>query len=360
MKDTLLGFEPIFRPLILLVVSLIMGFISHYIIFKILERISKRTRTLFDDSFVKHCRVPSRWILIMIVFYFSMPLLNLSSPEGGFFENFISLVLILTVSWFLVKLTFVFEEVILSQFKIEVEDNLRARKIITQIHFLKKVAIIVISILSIGTVLMTFDKVSKLGTSILASAGIVGLIIGLAAQRSIGTLLAGLQIAFTQPIRIDDVVIVENEWGKIEEITLTYVVVCIWDLRRLVLPITYFIEKPFQNWTRVSAEILGTVYLYVDYKIPVQAVREELSKILGNSELWDRKVCALQVTNTTEHTIELRALMSAQDASKLWSLRCDVRENLIEFIQKNYPANLPKVRAELKSNVENNNTLDSL
>ncbi|MFC1552039.1 mechanosensitive ion channel family protein [Candidatus Latescibacterota bacterium] len=360
MKETLLGFKPIIQSLILLIVSIIIGFIIHYIIFKILERISKRTKTMFDDSFIKHCRLPSRWIIMLIIIYFASPLLILSPPLRSFFENLMSILLIFFVSWLLVKLTYVFEEVILNQYKINVEDNLRARKIITQIHFLKKIAIIIISILSIGTVLMTFDKVSQLGTSILASAGIVGLIIGLAAQRSIGTLLAGLQIAFTQPIRIDDVVIVENEWGRIEEITLTYVVVRIWDLRRLVLPITYFIEKPFQNWTRVSAEILGTVYLYVDYNIPVQAVREELSKILGNSELWDRKVCALQVTNTTEHTIELRALMSAYDASKLWSLRCDVRENLINFIQKHYPASLPKVRAEFKSIVENNNTLDSL
>ena len=354
MKDTLLGFAPIFRSFIFLVVSIITGFIFHYIIFKIMERIAKRTRTLFDDSFVKHCRVPSRWIIILIIIYFALPLLMLSPPLRGSFENLMSILLILSVSWLLIKMTFVFEDVILNQYKIDVEDNLQARKIVTQIRFLKKVAIIIISIIALGTILMTFDKVRQLGTSILASAGIVGLIVGLAAQRSIGTLLAGLQIAFTQPIRIDDVVVIENEWGKIEEVTLTYVVVRIWDLRRLVLPITYFIEKPFQNWTRVSADILGTVYIYVDYKVPLQAVREELKRIMDGLDFWDRKVCVLQVTNTTEHTLELRALMSAQDSSKLWSLRCEVREKLIEFIQKNYPDGLPRVRAELQSVVENN------
>ncbi len=353
MNNPLQDFEGIFISLILLLVSIIIGFILHYIIFKILKRISKKTRTYFDDSFFKHCRLPFRWIIILIIFNFTLPLLMISSPLIDIYENIMCILLIFFVSWLLVKFTYVFEDAILNQYNIDVEDNLRARKIITQVHFLKTIAIIVISILAIGTVLMTFDKVSQLGTSILASAGIVGLIIGLAAQRSIGTLLAGLQIAFTQPIRIDDVVIVENEWGRIEEITLTYVVVRIWDLRRLVLPITYFIEKPFQNWTRVSAEILGTVYIYADYNIPVETVREELSQILAHSELWDKKVCALQVTNTTEHTIELRALMSAYDASKLWSLRCYVREKLIELIQKKYPNSLPKIHADLTKNEDN-------
>jgi len=168
----------------------------------------------------------------------------------------------------------------------------------------------------------------------------------MAAQRTIATFIAGLQIAVTQPIRVDDVVIVENEWGRIEEITLTYVVVRIWDLRRLVVPITYFIEKPFQNWTRVTADILGTVFIYVDYTVPIESIRAELQRILKSSELWDGKVCVLQVTNTSERTVELRALMSAADASTAWSLRCQVREKMVDFIQKNYPDALPKLRAE--------------
>jgi small-conductance mechanosensitive channel len=207
---------------------------------------------------------------------------------------------------------------------------------------------VVVGITALAAMLMTFEKVRQLGASILASAGIIGIIVGVAAQRTIATFLAGIQIAVTQPIRIDDVVIVENEWGRIEKITLTYVIVRIWDLRRLVLPITYFIEKPFQNWTRVTADILGTVFVYVDYTVPAQAVRDELQRILKSSTLWDGKVCGLQVTNTTEHTVELRALMSAADASKAWDLRCEVREKLVNFIQSNYPDGLPKVRAEIQ------------
>ena len=167
--------------------------------------------------------------------------------------------------------------------------------------------------------------------------------VGFAAQRSIATLLAGFDRT-TQPIRIDDVVIVENEWGRIEEITLTYVVVRIWDLRRLILPITYFIEKPFQNWTRSSADILATVFLYVDHTVPLDQLRTELTRILEASQYWDRKVNVLQVTDTTEHTVQIRALGSAADASQAWNLRCEVREKLIRFLQENYPESLPRLR----------------
>jgi small-conductance mechanosensitive channel len=211
------------------------------------------------------------------------------------------------------------------------------------------VAIVVVGILALAIILMTFEKVRHLGTSILASAGIAGIIIGLAAQQTIATLLAGIQIAITQPIRLDDVVIVEGEWGRIEEITLTYVVVRIWDLRRLVLPITYFLEKPFQNWTRVSAELLGTVFFYVDYTVPVEAIRQELHRIVEGSKFWDQGLCILTVTNATERTVELRALVSAADSSKAWDLRCEVREKLLDFIQKNYPDGLPKVRGEFRA-----------
>jgi small-conductance mechanosensitive channel len=217
----------------------------------------------------------------------------------------------------------------------------------TQLRIVKRIVTVIIIIIGFAAILMTFEKVRQLGTSLLASAGIAGIIIGFAAQRSLATLFAGLQIAFTQPIRIDDVVIVENEWGRIEKITLTYVVVRIWDLRRLVLPITYFTEKPFQNWTRIKSEILGTVFIYVDYTASAQKIREKYFEIVEQSKLWDGKVRNLQVTNTTERTMELRVLMSAKDASAAWDLRCEVREKLIDFIQQNYPDALPKVRGEI-------------
>jgi small-conductance mechanosensitive channel len=212
---------------------------------------------------------------------------------------------------------------------------------------LKKVAVTIIGIFALASMLMVFDSVRQFGASILASAGIAGIVVGFAAQRSIATLLAGFQIALTQPIRVDDVVIVESEWGRIEDITLTYVVVRVWDLRRLVVPITYFIETPFQNWTRSSADILGTVFLYVDYTVPLEPLRAELTRILEQSRFWDGKVNVLQVTDANEQTLEIRALASAADASLAWDLRCEIREKLITFVQQAFPDSLPRLRASL-------------
>jgi len=197
--------------------------------------------------------------------------------------------------------------------------------------------------------LMVFESVRQLGTSILASAGVLGIIVGFAAQKSIATVLAGFQIAMTQPIRLDDVVIVEGEWGRIEEITLTYVVVLIWDQRRLVVPISYFIEKPFQNWTRVSAELLGTIFLYMDYTVPLDKLRAELDRLLAETDMWDKRVKVVQVTDSKERVIEVRVLVSAADASTAWNLRCMLREKLIGYLQRNHPESLPRTRAELSN-----------
>ncbi|MDY6843443.1 MAG: mechanosensitive ion channel [Thermodesulfobacteriota bacterium] len=335
-------------PLGLLVGALALAFFVHYLLFRYLESLSNREQNALYKSFVKHCNKPSQLIFLLIGIIIVLPMLTLSPELLNFCTQIFGIILILAVAWLLVHITFVAEDFIMSQYRIDESDNLLARRVHTQIQFFKKVIIIGIIVLALASVLMTFDRVRQLGTSILASAGIIGIIIGFSAQRSIATLMAGLQIAITQPIRIDDVVIVENEWGRVEEITLTYVVIRIWDQRRLILPITYFIEKSFQNWTRLSAELLGTVFLYVDYTVPVEAVREELTRILEGSSLWDRRVNVLQVTNSTDRTMELRALMSASDASNAWSLRCEVREKLIEFVQKHYPDNLPKLRAEVK------------
>ncbi len=327
--------------------SAVLGVIIHFILFKTAEAFAKRHRTVMVESIVRHGRGPSRLIIPLFVIRFLLPLMTLSPDVIVFIRHTFGLLLIATIGWLVIKVVYILEEIILSQFRMDTADNLRARRIHTQIQILKKVVIVVVGLLTLAAILMTFEKVRYLGTSILASAGIAGLIVGFAAQRSIATLLAGIQIAITQPIRIDDVVIVENEWGHIEEITLTYVVVRIWDLRRLILPITYFLEKPFQNWTRVSADILGTVFLYMDYTVPVEAVRAELRRILEKSEKWDGRVSVLQVTKTTEHAVELRALLSARDSSTAWELRCQVREKLIEFLQKNYPHALPRLRAEI-------------
>jgi small-conductance mechanosensitive channel len=335
------------EALIWLAGAIVSGLVAYYILFVVAKALAGRTKSVIDDSMVKHCRGPMRLIIPVLFCNFLLPLVTLSPETLLLIKQTLSIILIAAVAWLMKRMINIFEDAILNQYKVDVADNLRARQIHTQIQILKKVVVVVVTILALAAILMTFDKVRHLGASILASAGIAGIIVGLAAQRSIATLLAGIQIALTQPIRIDDVVIVENEWGRIEEVTLTYVVVRIWDLRRLIVPITYFIEKPFQNWTRISADLLGTVFLYADYTVPIQAVREELRRIVEGSEKWDGRVCGLQVTNTTERTMELRALVSAADSSQAWELRCEVREKLVNFLQKNFPHALPRVRAEI-------------
>ena len=258
-----------------------------------------------------------------------------------------SLLMIFAVTWLIVRVIRMLKHLLLKRYDFDKKDNLKSRKLLTQYTVIERILVFIIVLFALGIALMTFESIRKVGISIFASAGVAGLIIGLAAQKVIGSVLAGIQIAFTQPIRLDDVVVVEGEWGWIEEITITYVVVRIWDKRRLVLPSTYFIEKPFQNWTRVSADILGTVYLYTDYHIPLEALREEQTRILEGTPLWDKRVNVIQVTDTREQTMEIRSLVSAKDSPTAWDLRVMLRENLIRFIRDNYPESLPRTRVEV-------------
>ncbi len=258
-----------------------------------------------------------------------------------------SILLVVAITWGIIAVIRTAKIRLLARYDIDVADNLRMRKLHTQYNILEKILIFVIVLIALGITLMQFEGVRNIGISLFASAGIAGLVIGLAAQKALGTILAGFQIAITQPIRLDDVVIVENEWGWIEEINLTYVVVRIWDKRRLVIPTTYFMEKPFQNWTRTSADILGTVFIYTDYTIPINALRKELTRLLESNPHWDKKVNVLQVTDAKENTLELRALMSAASSPDAWELRVFIREKLVEFIQREYPHCLPKTRVFL-------------
>jgi small-conductance mechanosensitive channel len=240
----------------------------------------------------------------------------------------------------------VLDDVVAQHFDISAEDNLRARAVRTQVGLLRRVLVIAVGLLALAAALMRFEGFQAFGTGLLASAGVIGIIISIAAQRPLGNLVAGVQLALTQPIRVDDAVVVEGEWGTVEEITLTYVVVRIWDARRLVLPISHFFEHPFQNWTRTSAQIVGTVFLYVDYTAPVADIRRECERIVHESRHWDGRVCQLQVTDATERTLQLRAIMSASNAGQTWDLRCEVREKLVDFLQRAHPGALPRVRME--------------
>ncbi len=264
--------------------------------------------------------------------------------------------MIALATWFILRVLNLMTDRFLRRFNIENKDNLNARRMHTQVKVIRRLAAAMIILIAVAGALMTFESIRSLGVSLLASAGVAGIVIGLAAQKTIGNFFTGLQIAITQPIRLGDAVVVEGEWGWIEEINLTYVVVRIWDLRRLVLPISYFVDHPFQNWTRTSADILGSVMLYVDYTMPLDPLRDELTRLLEGEarHLWDGKVQVVQVTDATEKTMAVRVLVSAPDSSLAWDLRCLLREKLIAFIRETYPAHLPTFRAELHDHANAN------
>jgi len=256
------------------------------------------------------------------------------------------------VTWLLVRGVAAGELAILRSHPMEVADNLQARRIQTQTRVLSRVLMGAIILLGVSIVLLTFPQVRQIGKTLLASAGIVGLVAGIAAKPVFGNLIAGLQIALTQPIRLDDVVIVEGEWGRIEEIGSSYVVVRIWDERRMVVPLVWFIENPFQNWTRRSADLLGTAFLWLDYRTPIAEVRAELERICRSEPLWDGRVCVTQVTDTAESTIQVRLLVSARNSGDAFDLRCLVRERMIDFLTRKHPQSLPRLRAEIASEPE--------
>jgi len=321
------------------------------LIFFVISRLMQGMRRKSPDNFMgiawQKFRYPVLFLLLLIDFIIIQGLFTPGKEISVFTSHFIKLVLIFIITWLIIRSINLSREVILRRYDISEKDNLKARKIFTQFRVLENIIIFIVILVAIAIALMTFDGIRRIGVSLFASAGVAGIIIGFAAQKLIASVLAGFQIALTQPIRIDDVVIVENEWGWIEEITLTYVVVRIWDKRRLILPSTYFIENPFQNWTRVSADILGTVFIYTDYTVPVDELRSEFTRILEESDLWDGQTNVMQVTNATDQAIEIRALMSTEDSPTAWNLRVLVREKLISFMQQNYPGSLPRTRIEM-------------
>jgi small-conductance mechanosensitive channel len=347
MSHFLALFEPYIRGVTILVGGVILALLAHKVLFYLARQIVLRTRSPFQESLIRHSRQPARLILPLIAAFLVTPSLSLSPAIGVYVERLFTLGLIASVAWLVARLTSVVVDLADARYKRDVLEDLRARKIHTQVQVLRRITVVGIVIFAGSLMLMTFPTVRHIGITIFASAGVAGVVAGMAARSTFANLLAGVQIALTEPIRLEDVVIVEGEWGRIEEIGTTYIVVRIWDLRRLVVPLSYFIEKPFQNWTRTSTNLLGTVFIYADYTVRVEDVRTELHRILQDSGMWDGKVWGLQVTNASEHTLELRALMSAPDSNNAWDLRCHVREKLIAFLQQRYPQSLPRVRADV-------------
>ncbi len=323
----------------------------HAVVFRILAVLARRTRWKLDELLVKRVQRPARVGLVLLGLQLLATSGRVTWMQPALSQS-LAIAIITTLTWLSVVVLRAIEDHVKHRYDIQVADNLEARRVHTQIGVLTRTLSVFVIVIGVAVALMTFPRVRELGASLLASAGIAGLAIGLAARPVLENLIAGLQIALTQPIRIDDVVIIDGEWGRIEEITATYVVLRIWDERRLIVPFSRVIQEPFQNWTRKSARILGTVFLHTDYTVPVAAVRAELERIVRDTDLWDERVCVLQVTDAKPATLELRALVSASDSGRAWDLRVLVRERLIEFLRREYPEALPRTRVELPSGTQ--------
>jgi small-conductance mechanosensitive channel len=325
----------------------------HFLLFRFLRGRQHTTRG--RCGLRKYLATPSFAILLAIGLRIVLPFMARIPEEAlDWLEQVTECLLVLFAGWLAIGGIQLFQSLFLSRFDTTVADNLRARSVHTQMQFFRRVLIGVVLLLDAGALLWTLhdERLWKLGTGLLASAGLASLVLAAAAKSTAANLIAGMQIALSEPIRIDDVVVIQGEWGRIEEITSTYVIVKIWDERRLVVPLSYFIEQPFENWTRRRSDLLGTAFLYVDYSVPIEPLRAALERIVSASPLWDGRVCGLQVTNLTDRCVELRCLVSAKGSSQCFDLRCLVREKMIAFLQSNYPSALPAVRLSMQPAAE--------
>jgi len=331
----------------LFILAIGIGLLCRYIAKNLVHQFTRPEMgfSFWNSLFIRMSRPLSIYLPILAL-YILLPLMRMGPKSYANLHQFADIVLMITFAGLLMGIVRIGEDYVYHTYDIKKGDNLRERKIRTQLQFIRRLVIILIFVVTTCLILMSFDSLRKVGASLLTGVGVGGIIIGFAAQKSLSSFLAGFQIAFTQPIRIDDVLIVEGEWGRVDEITLTYVVLKIWDKRNLVIPISYFIEKPFQNWTRSGADLIGTVFIYLDYTVPLDSLRTELDRLLSLTPLWNKETKVLQVTDLTDKTIEVRALASANNSSETFDLRCYIREGLLEFVKKNYPKALPALRVK--------------
>ena len=342
---------PEWAAVTLIVVAFVfIGWAANQIVFAGLK-LAVRKRDLFWRGVVGRARLKVRIAVMIAAMALAVTVSPLDPGPSEFLRQALVFLFILTIGWMLVGASDMWAVVYLRRFNMASEDNLIARKHVTQARILQRVSALLIGVVTLGLALLTIAEVRQWGMSLLASAGVVGIIAGFALQPLLTNLIAGVQIATDQPIRLDDAVIVEGEWGVIEEITSTYVVVKLWDWRRMILPLTWFIQKPFQNWTRETARLIGTAFLYVDYEAPIERLRAELERVCRASPFWDGDVVNLQVTEVTDRVAQVRCLASARNAPTVFDLRCEIREKMLAFMRDECPEALPKQR-QLNASVD--------
>lgn len=328
--------------------AVILAIVAHWVAYTLLLKTLARDQASSAYGVLLKVKFVSRLAAVILAIQLCLPLISLPPSIGLVISRLINLSLIGIIGWLAILTVNTLSEFTVSRHRIDVEDNLQARKIRTRLKVLRQAVTILIFFITAAAMLMVFPGARSLGLSLFASAGVAGIVVGFAARPVLSNLLAGIQIALTQPIRIEDAVVIEGEWGWIEEITPTYVVVKIWDWRRLIVPLSHVIEHPFQNWTRESAAIIGNVTWRTDYTVPITAMRAKLKEFLEQSELWDGNVQVLQVISADAQTLELRALMSAKNSPTAWDLRCEIREKMICWLQREYPGALPRHRADIQ------------
>jgi small-conductance mechanosensitive channel len=328
----------------ILLVVIATALVVRLIVLWLLRRLARRHRTLLGQSLLTHGERPTRLIFPLLGMLAVSPALPLPPSPRLMLEHLSGLGVIAGTAWLAILLVQIASDFLSARYRTDVANNLAARRIQTQLQMLRRIVVILVVVVALAVMLMTFPPIKQIGEGILASAGLASLVIGMAMKSTFSNLIAGAQIAFTQPFRLDDAVVIDGEWGWIEEIGTMYVIVRIWDLRRLVVPLSYFLDHPFQNWTHSTADLLASCFLYTDYTAPVDAIREELQRICQSTPLWTGKVCVLQVTDCKEQTMQLRALMDARNSSEAFDLRCLVREKLIDFLHRNHPHSLPRLR----------------
>ncbi|WP_144630940.1 mechanosensitive ion channel family protein [Bordetella genomosp. 13] len=342
MEPEFVSRHPLLVFAIALAVAVTVAWVVHRIGAAVLRRVT-RHRPL-ASLVVSRAYVPSLWLLIAFAVHVVIQGAPETLPGLAGMIMLSRLVLIGMLTWLAIRSCGGVADGIVMLNPADVADNLGARRIQTQTRVLGRCVNLLILVIGIAAMLLTLPGARQLGASMMASAGLMGLVAGFAAKPVLGNVIAGLQIALTQPIRIDDVLIVKGEWGRVEEITGAYVVIRIWDERRLVVPLQWFIENPFENWTRTTSQLIGTVFLWMDYRTPLDPLREELKRLCEGAKEWDGRVCVLQVTDTNDRAMQIRALVSARASGDAWDLRCKVREGLIAWVHANRPEYLPRLR----------------
>lgn len=336
-----LGLPPLIANILvttlILCLAVAVALLLHRFVMAGLERLSARTASEIDDLIVKRITGPLRWILVAVALSFAQRGVALAPWSAALWEQAAGFIVPGLIGWLAIAIIRAMSDVVDVRNDISVADNLHARRRRTRVAIMTRIAVFGVVFLTICMMLLSIPAIRSVGVTLMASAGLAGLAVGAAAQPALKNLIAGVQLAFTEPIRLDDVVIIGGEWGRIEEIRLTYVVVRIWDDRRLIVPVSKFLEDSFQNWTRSNAQLLGSVFLYVDPAADIERLRAEAERLIAANPRWDKRFWNLRVTDTKPETLEVRILMTAEDASTAFDLRCDMREAMTGFIAREMP-----------------------